>query len=123
MTNGTQDAGAIVEAVAEHYGINVASMQGSSRQRHVCEARHVAAWLLRLLTSLSLEQIGAQLGKHHSSVIYALERIEGESRTDKRLRAQCRTMLLRYAEHLDTSDPDVRAWLSDFGLLQEERKA
>lgn len=67
----------IIDTVAEHYGVSVEDMRGSvRRQRHLAMPRHVAMWLARRLTIMSLEAIAEALGLgDHTTVIYAERKI------------------------------------------------
>lgn len=48
--------------------------------------RHVAIYLLKKHTSLSLKQIGQLLCKHHSSAINSINRIRGYVKVDAKIR-------------------------------------
>jgi chromosomal replication initiator protein len=66
----------IVEAVAKHFGIEVAAFEGRSRSRAIARPRQVAMYLLREETGASLPQIGAMLGgRDHTTVLHGCERI------------------------------------------------
>jgi chromosomal replication initiator protein len=67
----------IQQRVAEGFGISRAELIGSSRAAVPLRARHVAIFLTRDLTDLSLPQIGRLYGgRDHSTVLNSLRRVE-----------------------------------------------
>jgi chromosomal replication initiator protein len=67
----------IQQRVAEGFGISRAELVGTSRAATPLRARHVAIFLTRELTDLSLPQIGRLYGgRDHSTVLNSLHRIE-----------------------------------------------
>lgn len=68
---------AIKEAVADFYEIDVADLDAATRFRHIARPRQVAMWLARLLTRLSLPQIGRYFGgRDHTTVMHAVRTID-----------------------------------------------
>lgn len=71
MTRAAQ----IQHVVAEHYGVTVDQLHGKCREQRIAHARHVAIYLTRELTRLSLAQIGNEFGgRDHTTVINSLRR-------------------------------------------------
>jgi chromosomal replication initiator protein len=67
----------ILKIVANHYGLKVVDMKSKSNARPVAYPRQVAMYLCKLLTDLSYPEIGKIFNnKHHSTVIYSVEKIE-----------------------------------------------
>ena len=63
-------------ACAQEFGVTEKQMTGKSRRENMVLPRHVAMYLVRSLTSLSLPQIGWRFGKRdHTSVLHAIVRI------------------------------------------------
>ena len=63
--------------VARQFGLHVNDLRGNRRTQDVAYARHIAMYLSRDLTEASLPQIGARFGgRHHSTVIHAVDKIE-----------------------------------------------
>jgi chromosomal replication initiator protein len=63
--------------VARQFGLHVNDLRGNRRTQDVAYARQVAMYIARDLTDASLPQIGERFGgRHHSTVIYALDKIE-----------------------------------------------
>ena len=63
--------------VARQFGLHVNDLRGNRRTQDVAYARHIAMYLSRDLTEASLPQIGARFGgRHHSTVIHAVDKVE-----------------------------------------------
>lgn len=66
----------ILDAVTEWYGVPHDDLVGRSRRKEVVHPRHVAMYLCREFTSLSLEAIGLRFGgRDHSTVSHAREKV------------------------------------------------
>lgn len=66
----------ILSTVAIYYGVTVDDLRGSSRAQQFAIARHVAMYLCRELTDLSLPKIASIFGnRDHSTVLYANKKI------------------------------------------------
>ncbi len=68
----------ILETVAKKYGTTIDNIKGTRRTREIAYARHIAVYLLRKLTDLSLPQIGKCLGRDHTTIISSLRTVEKE---------------------------------------------
>ena len=67
----------IQKLVAQHFSIPVNLITGTSRRKEVAEARHIAIYLCKQLTSSSLKTIGLNFnGRDHSTVIHSTHKIE-----------------------------------------------
>ncbi len=63
--------------VARQFGLHVNDLRGNRRTQDVAYARQIAMYLARGLTEASLPQIGARFGgRHHTTVIYAVDKID-----------------------------------------------
>jgi chromosomal replication initiator protein len=79
----------ILDTVANHFGVEVAAFEGSSRRRAIARPRQVAMYLLREETGASLPQIGALLGgRDHTTVLYGCERIADLIEEDAEMRRE-----------------------------------
>jgi chromosomal replication initiator protein len=74
-TGSSIDPGTIVSACARHFGMSTPALLGRSRTRPLVTARHVAMYLCRELTELSLVEIGKAFGRDHTTVMYANEKV------------------------------------------------
>ena len=68
--------GDIIRFVAHHYGVRVNDLKGRSGRRSIALPRQVAMYLIREILGLSFPEIGKIFGKHHSTVIYAVDNIQ-----------------------------------------------
>src|SRR5512134_1397182 len=79
----------IIELVAKEWQTTVDALMGRDRSQKIAQPRQVAMYLLRKETDASLPQIGEVLGgRDHTTVMYAIEKIESdiETKTDLRKR-------------------------------------
>jgi chromosomal replication initiator protein len=60
----------IIQVVAEFYRVPVAEVLGRNRQHHFALPRHVCCYFGRRYTQLSLEAIGANLHRDHTTVLH-----------------------------------------------------
>ncbi|MCK5840538.1 MAG: chromosomal replication initiator protein DnaA [Candidatus Sabulitectum sp.] len=65
----------ITSSVAEFFGVNPNTLKGKQRKREILVPRQISMYLMRDLTSLSLEEIGSFFGRDHSTVLNAIKRI------------------------------------------------
>jgi chromosomal replication initiator protein len=68
--------GDIEATVAAYFGITPADIHSSRRTQAVSSARMVAMFLARRHTTMSFPEIGRFMGKNHSSVVLAVQRME-----------------------------------------------
>ena len=79
----------ILDAVADHFGVERAAFEGKSRSKAIARPRQVAMYLLREETGASLPQIGALLGgRDHTTVLYGCERIADLIEEDAEMRRE-----------------------------------
>jgi chromosomal replication initiator protein len=76
----------IVKFVARHYGLKVSEIKSKSNSKPIAFPRQVAMYLCKQLTGLSYPEIGRQFNdKHHSTVMYSVDKIEQLRTTDAEL--------------------------------------
>jgi chromosomal replication initiator protein len=76
----------IQKLVAEHYKIDVATLKARSNVRQFLVPRQVAMYLCKRLAKKSYPEIARQFGgKHHTTVIHSVEKIEQEMKTNHEL--------------------------------------
>ena len=79
----------IVDSVAEFYKIPAERLLSRDRSRAVSFPRQIAMYLLRREADISLPQIGKEMGgRDHSTVMYAIDKINDMLVSDERLRKQ-----------------------------------
>ena len=66
----------IISQVCKFYSVDETVLRGTLKNKGVAEARQVAMYLIRKLTNLSLPDIGKEFAKDHSTVLYAIRKVE-----------------------------------------------
>ena len=76
----------IQKAVGEAFGLRAQDLKMRSNSKVIAYPRQVAMFLVKQLTSASLPEIGKQFGgKHHTTVLHSINKIEALRQTDKDL--------------------------------------
>ena len=76
----------IITQVCKFYSIEEDVLRGTLKNKGTAEARQVAIYLIRKLTNLSTPDIGKELNKDHSTVIYSIKKVESALKSgDKNL--------------------------------------
>ena len=76
----------IQRTVAEQFGMRVAELKQKNNSRQIVVPRQIAMYLAKQLTEASLPEIGRQFGgKHHTTVMHSIAKIDEQRRTDKDL--------------------------------------
>ncbi|HEY7351798.1 MAG TPA: chromosomal replication initiator protein DnaA [Terriglobales bacterium] len=76
----------IQKAVAEQFGLRLLEIKAKNNSRAIVYPRQIAMYLAKHLTEASLPEIGRQFGgKHHTTVLHSVEKIEETRKTDKDL--------------------------------------
>ncbi|HTR26036.1 MAG TPA: chromosomal replication initiator protein DnaA [Terriglobales bacterium] len=76
----------IQKAVAEQFGLRLVEIKAKNNSRSIVYPRQIAMYLAKHLTEASLPEIGRQFGgKHHTTVLHSVEKIEGLRKDDKDL--------------------------------------
>ncbi|HEV8199838.1 MAG TPA: chromosomal replication initiator protein DnaA, partial [Candidatus Polarisedimenticolia bacterium] len=75
---------AIQKAIAAHYGIKLTELKSRNNSKHIAFPRQVAMYVCKQLTDKSLPALGDLFGgKHHTTVIHAIRKIEGMRSKDR----------------------------------------
>jgi chromosomal replication initiator protein len=73
----------IQKFVADHYNLNTSDLRARNNSKSVALPRQIAMYLCKSLTKASLPDIGKSFGgKHHSTVIHSIKKIESLRRSD-----------------------------------------
>jgi chromosomal replication initiator protein len=76
----------IQKAVAEQFGLRLLEIKAKNNSRAIVYPRQIAMYLAKHLTEASLPEIGRQFGgKHHTTVLHSVEKIEETRKSDKDL--------------------------------------
>ena len=70
----------IISEVCRFYSIEENILRSTQKTRNTAEARQISMYLIRKMTNLSLPDIAKEFGKNHTTVLYAIRRIEEELR-------------------------------------------
>lgn len=82
-------ADSIIKTVANYYGLKISDIKSSRRHKSVAGPRAVAMYLARTHTQDSYPDLGRGFGgKHHTTVISAVEKISKRLRDDPGLRSE-----------------------------------
>ena len=66
----------IISQVCKFYSVDEAVLRGTLKNKGTTEARQMAMYLIRKLTNLSLPDIGKEFARDHSTVLYAIRKVE-----------------------------------------------
>ena len=73
----------VQKVVAEHYSLKVAELKSKNNSKSVAMPRQIAMYLCKNLTNASLPEIGKSFGgKHHSTVIHSIRKVEDMRQRD-----------------------------------------
>ncbi|MBI3661690.1 MAG: chromosomal replication initiator protein DnaA [Acidobacteria bacterium] len=76
----------IQKKVGEHFGLRGPDLKQRSNSKAIAFPRQIAMYLVKQLTSASLPEIGRQFGgKHHTTVLHSVNKIESQRQHDKEL--------------------------------------
>ncbi len=82
-SNGKVSKDAILKKVSQEFGFSEEEIKGTKRTQKLALARQLSMYLIRSFLNLSLTEIGEFFrGKDHSTVIYAIEKVEHLKITD-----------------------------------------
>jgi chromosomal replication initiator protein len=73
----------VQKAVADHYSLKVSELKSKNNSKSVAMPRQIAMYLCKALTNASLPEIGKSFGgKHHSTVIHSIRKVEDMRQKD-----------------------------------------
>lgn len=83
----------ILSSVSRAYGVPADQMKSKKRTDNVTNARHVAIYLIKNLTELTLKEIGAIFGRDHSTVVFAIDKVEKSIKTVNNYEAEINRLI------------------------------
>jgi chromosomal replication initiator protein len=84
----------VQKAVADHYSLKVAELKSKNNSKSVAMPRQIAMYLCKNLTNASLPEIGKSFGgKHHSTVIHSIRKVEDLRKKDGDFNTVIHTLL------------------------------
>lgn len=87
------DENTILKVVSEKYGIEVDAILGKKRTKDIMHARHMAVYLTRKLTDLSLTDIGRIFNRDHSTIMSSVESVKCESDEDSKVKKEIESLI------------------------------
>ncbi len=86
-TNRVVTSRLIMDVVADHFGFPAAELTSHRRNKDIAYPRQITMYLCREMTSLSLQQIGKELGnRDHTTIRHGCEKIAADLKTDVALK-------------------------------------
>lgn len=105
----------IIDAAVSVYGITREKIMGKRRLGRYIEARHAAMKLTRDETDLTYKEIGTiYSGRDHSTVISAVQKIDGYIVYDQKFRNHYSRLVLLYREMMMPYREEVMEITADF---------
>ncbi len=99
----------ILQTVATYFGLAVEDLLGPSRKKPIALARQIAMYLLCSDTDLSLEQVGAFMGKRdHTTVLHGRDKVRNLMETDPTIRLHVQTVRERMRLPTAARQPALR---------------
>ena len=90
----------IISQVAKYFHLTFDDIVGRSRTKNIALARQVAMYLVRELTSMSLNDIGLVFGgKDHTTVMHAYTRISDEMQEKQEIYNYVMELTVRLKQH------------------------
>lgn len=77
-----------LRAAAEIFNCSPADIMGDSRWPNHVDARHCVFYQLRTVDKLKHKEIGLIVGRHHTTVIFGVNRVKDLSRIDRNFKAK-----------------------------------
>lgn len=76
-------ADAIIKEICRYFRLEEDQVRGQTRNRECVNARQIAMYLIRRMTSLSLNEAGAEFGgRDHTTVMHSIEQVEKKMKKD-----------------------------------------
>ncbi|MBO7430754.1 MAG: chromosomal replication initiator protein DnaA [Spirochaetia bacterium] len=75
----------IIKAVAENFNISSSDIRGRKRTKNIAWPRQIAMYIINHLGEYSMNEIGNEFGKDHTTVIYAIQKVEDSIKSNPTL--------------------------------------
>jgi chromosomal replication initiator protein len=84
----------VLRAVAEKFSMQPSQIKQKSNSRQIAYPRQVAMYLVKELTAASLPEIGRAFGgKHHTTVLHSIQKIEHQRHIDPDLNRMIHSLI------------------------------
>ena len=71
----------ILSQVSNNYGVSVGDMKSKRKTEEIANARHVAVYVIKTLTPLTLKEIGAIFDRDYSTIISSINKVDVNKKT------------------------------------------
>lgn len=75
----------IIKAVAEAFNISSSDIRGKKRTKNIAWPRQVAMYIINHLGEYSMNEIGNEFSRDHTTVIYAIQKVEDSIKSNPML--------------------------------------
>lgn len=90
----------VITEVARTMSVTADDIRSNKRSANISSARQVAIYVLRNVTSLSMEDIGEEFGgRDHSTVVYALQKVSKRMETDTTFNGMIKDIIKNISEN------------------------
>ena len=90
----------IINEVARTMSVKPEDLRSGKHSAPVSRARHVAAYVVRSITGLSMKSIGSEFGgRDHSTIVYALQKVEDQMEHDPSFRNMVNDIIKNIGEN------------------------
>ncbi len=79
--------------VSKKYGVSIEDLKSKKKTDRIASARHIAIYIIRKLTDMSLKEIGKIFGRDYSTIISSLNKIELNIRTVKNYESELNVLI------------------------------
>ena len=79
----------ILNEVARTYNVMPTDIRGKKRNANVSAARQMTMYIIREVTGMSMEAIGQEFQRDHSTVVYSIKTMEENIKRDQHLKEMC----------------------------------
>ena len=84
----------IQKTISDYYGLRVQQIKSKNNSRAITLPRQICMYICKHLTGASLPQIGREFGgKHHTTVLHSVSKIEKLRQNDKEINKLIQTLM------------------------------
>ena len=88
----------ILQSTANYYALKMADLKSVRRDRRIARPRQLAMYLSKMLTPLSLPDIGTHFERDHTTILHAIKTIEGLLQRDSQLQKDMQKITMSLKE-------------------------
>lgn len=78
----------IILEVSRNYNVSIDDILSTKRDTNISNPRQIAMYIIRNVTGMTFQEIGAKFNRHYATVIHSIQNIEDRIETDSSLKAQ-----------------------------------